>query len=200
MEFSLHLVEFNFLVCLSLRESSVGRAQGACFMAVEAEVLLPGATSQKRLRFAPPAPESSRQEEANDEAVDVTVGKEPPSCNHSVIFLVILLLNPCWHPRLPSFYGFLSTFVSPFFLSEPSVFIRLPSLPPPAYALLPLGPSYLPIGFPPLSVISPLHSLLFNVLPTSLGSFISLPPYKSLPHYILDSQEFCTHHSLIPLA
>ena len=47
-------------------------------MAVEAEVLLPGATLQKRPRLAPSAPESSRQKEAND---DVTVGEDPPSCN-----------------------------------------------------------------------------------------------------------------------
>lgn len=138
----MHLVELNFLVCLSLRESSVGRAQGACFMVVEAEALLPGATLQKTPRLAPSASESSRQKEANDEAMDVTVGEDPPSCNHSAIFLVILLLNPSWHPCLPSFYGFLSTFVSPFFLSKPSIFIRFPSLPPPTYALLSLGPSY----------------------------------------------------------
>ena len=166
-------------------------------MAVEAEVLLPGATLQKRPRLAPSAPESSRQKEAND---DVTVGEDPPSCNHSDIFLVILLLNPSWHPCLPSVYCFISSFVSPFFLSKRSFFIPFPPLSPPTYTLLSLGPSYQPIGFPPSSVISPLRSLLFNVLPTSLDSFISLPPYKSLPHYILDSQEFYTHHSLIPLA
>ena len=170
-------------MCLSLRESSVGRAQGACFMAVEAEALLPGTTSQKRPRLAPPAPASSRQEEANDEAVDVTIWKEPPSCNRSAIFLVILLLNPSWHPRLPSFYGFFSTFVSPFFLSKPSIFIRFPSLPPPAYTLLPLGPSSSPIGFPPLLfhlfILScskcfqlPLV-LLFLCLPTSPSPTIS---------------------------
>lgn len=164
-------------------------------MAVEAEVLLPGAALQKRPRLAP-APESSRHTEAND---GITVGEDPPSCNHSAIFLVILLLNPSWHPCLPSFYCFISTFVSPFFLSKPSFFIPCPPLSPPTYTLLSLGPSYQPIGFPPLSVISPLCSLLINVLPTSLGSFIFLPPYKSLPHYILDSQEFYTHHFLIPL-
>lgn len=137
-EFSLHLVELNFLVCLSLEESLVGRAQGGCFTAVEAEVLLPGAALQKRPRLAP-APESSRQTEAND---GITVGEDPPSCNHSAIFLVILLLNPSWHPCLPSFYCFISTFVSPFFLSKPSFFIPCPPLSPPTYTLLSLGPSY----------------------------------------------------------
>lgn len=112
-------------------------------MAVEAEVLLPGAALQKRPRLAP-APESSRQTEAND---GVTVGEDPPSCNHSAIFLVILLLNPSWQPCLPSFYCFISTFVSPFFLSKPSFFILCPPLTPPTYTFLSLGPSYLAYWF-----------------------------------------------------
>ena len=57
---------------------------------------------------------------------DITVGEDPPSCSHSAVLLVALLLNPSWHPCLPSFYCFISTFVSPFFLSKPSFFIPCP--------------------------------------------------------------------------
>lgn len=79
-------------------------------MAVEAEVLLPGAALQKRFGLAP-APESSRQTEKPSDGV--TVGEDPPSCNHSAISWSSCFLTL---PGSPAFHPFIALFPHSFLL------------------------------------------------------------------------------------
>lgn len=127
--FRLHFVELNFHVCPRLRESLFGRAQGACLMAGRAEGVSHSAMLWERLRPAPSAAESWGQNEANsDPKLDGIVGGDlPPSITLPLIWLSCSFAF--WHPRLPSFYYFISALVSTSlsFLSKPFFLLFFPS-------------------------------------------------------------------------
>lgn len=167
-----------------LEESLVGRAQEVASWPWKQKCFYLVRPCRRDPRLAP-APEVIK---ADRSRVMVSLLRRRPSVLQPLChFLVILLLSPSWQPCLPSFYCFISTFVSPFSFLKPSFFIPCPRLTPPTYILLSFrSPPTIAYWFSSfVTIISPLCSLLINVLHNFPWFFYFSTSYKSLPHVYL---------------